>query len=115
MKEIKENCTFDDFLKLDIRCGTVVEARVNEKARKPAYILTVDFGKEAGLRKSSAQITEVYKVEELIGKQILGVLNFPVKLIAGFRSEFLILGLYTDDGVVLITPDRKTENGAVLG
>ena len=107
--------TFDDFVKLDIRVGTVIEAQIFEKAKRPAYKLKVDFGTEIGIKKSSAQITEVYSPEELVGKQVLGVVNFPPRQIADFMSEVLILGTYSKQGVVLITPDTKVENGDKLG
>ncbi len=107
--------TFDDFMKLDIRVGTIIEAKVFEKARRPAYQLKVDFGKEIGIKKSSAQITEVYKCEELIGKQVLGVVNFPPRQVADFMSEVLVLGTYSKQGVVLIKPDEQVENGDKLG
>jgi len=107
--------TFDDFLKLDIRVGTILEAKVFEKAKKPAYQLLIDFGAEIGKKKSSAQITEGYKPEDLIGKQILAVINFPPRQIADFMSEVLVLGTYSKDGVVLITPDKRIENGDKLG
>ncbi|MBQ6323679.1 MAG: tRNA-binding protein [Bacilli bacterium] len=107
--------TIDDFLKLDIRVGTIVDAKVFEKAKRPAYQLKVDFGKETGLKKTSAQITDVYKPEELIGKQVLGVVNFPPRQIADFMSEVLVLGTYSKDGVVLIKPDKEVENGDKLG
>ncbi len=107
--------TFEDFLKLDIRAGTVVEAKVFEKARKPAYQLKVDLGEELGFRKSSAQITEHYTPEELIGRQVLCVVNFPPRQIADFMSEILVLGTYSEGGVVLITPDRPVRNGDKLG
>ncbi len=107
--------TIDDFLKLDIRVGTIVDAKVFEKAKRPAYQLKVDFGKEIGLKKTSAQITDVYKPEELIGKQVLGVVNFPPRQIADFMSEVLVLGTYSKDGVVLIKPDKEVENGDKLG
>ena len=107
--------TFEDFMKLDIRVGTIVHAKSFEKARKPAYQLQIDFGEEIGIKKSSAQITEQYKQEELIGKQILAVVNFPPRQIADFMSEVLVLGTYSKDGVVLITPDIKVENGDKLG
>lgn len=106
--------TFDDFMKLDIRVGTIIEAKVFEKAKKPAYQLKIDFG-EFGIKKSSAQITDLYKVDDLIGKQILAVINFPPRQIADFMSEVLVLGTYSSDGVVLITPDRKVNNGDKLG
>lgn len=107
--------TFDDFMKLDIRVGTIIEAKVFEKAKRPAYQLKVDLGDEIGIKKSSAQITEVYKCEELIGKQVLAVVNFPPRQIADFMSEVLVLGTYSKDGVVLITPDRNVSNGDKLG
>lgn len=107
--------TFDDFLKLDIRVGTIVEAREFEKARRPAYQLQVDFGGELGVKKSSAQITERYTPEELVGKQVLAVVNFPPRQIANFMSEVLVLGTYSAGGVVLITPDKAVENGDKLG
>ena len=105
---------FDDFLKVDIRVGTILEAKVFEKAKKPAYQLKIDFG-ELGVKKSSAQITEVYKPTDLIGKQILAVVNFPERQIADFMSEVLVLGTYSDQGVVLITPDQQVKNGDKLG
>lgn len=107
--------TIDDFLKLDIRVGTITDAKVFEKAKRPAYQLKVDFGKEIGIKKTSAQITEVYKPDELIGKQVLGVVNFPPRQIADFMSEVLVLGTYSKDGVVLIKPDKEVENGDKLG
>lgn len=107
--------TFDDFLKLDIRVGTVIEAEAFEKAKKPAYKLKIDFGKDLGVKKSSAQITERYSADELIGKQVLAVVNFPPRQIADFMSEVLVLGTYSDGGVVLITPEKKVKNGDKLG
>lgn len=107
--------TFDDFLKLDIRVGTVIEAEAFEKAKKPAYKLKIDFGKDLGVKKSSAQITERYSADELIGKQILAVVNFPPRQIADFMSEVLVLGTYSEGGVVLIAPERKVNNGDKLG
>ena len=101
---------FSDFLKLDIRVGTIIVAKVFEKAKRPAYQLKVDFGEEIGMKKSSAQITQQYKCEDLIGKQVLGVVNFSPRQIADFMSEVLILGTYSDDGVILITPDKQVQN-----
>lgn len=106
---------FDDFMKLDIRVGTIISAENFVKARKPAYQLEIDFGEEIGVRKSSAQITDYYSTEDLIGKQILGVVNFPPRQIADFMSEVLVLGTYSEGGVVLIQPDRKVMNGDKLG
>lgn len=107
--------TIQDFEKLDIRSGTIIEARKFAKARKPAYQLVIDFGPEIGLKKSSAQITELYKIEDLIGKQILAVVNFPPRQVADFFSEVLVLGTYSQEGVVLIKPDKKIANGDKLG
>ena len=107
--------TFEDFMKLDIRVGTIIDAKIFEKAKKPAYQLKVDLGKEIGIKKSSAQITDIYKPNELIGKQVLAVVNFPPRQIADFMSEILVLGTYSKDGVVVITPDREVENGDKLG
>ncbi len=107
--------TFDDFMKIDIRVGEVIGAEVFQKAKKPAYKLLVDFGEEIGIKKSSAQITECYKAEELIGRQVLGVVNFPPRQIADFKSEVLVLGVYSDKGVVLVVPEQKVEKGNKLG
>ena len=107
--------TFDDFLKLDIRVGTILEAKPFEKARKPAYQLKVDFGEELGVKRSSAQITDRYTPETLVGKQVLAVVNFPPRQIADFMSEVLVLGTYSEGGVVLITPDQPAKNGDKLG
>ncbi len=106
---------FDDFMKLDIRVGTIISAVNFEKARKPAYQLEVDFGGELGIKKSSAQITEHYTADELIGKQVLAVVNFPPRQIANFFSQVLVLGTYSEGGVVLIRPDMPVKNGDRLG
>lgn len=106
---------FDDFMKLDIRVGTITDAKVFAKARKPAYQLMLDFGGEIGTKRSSAQITDRYKPEDLIGKQVLAVVNFPPRQIADFMSEVLVLGTYSEGGVVLVTPDKKVQNGDKLG
>lgn len=106
---------FEDFMKLDIRVGTILKASVFEGVRRPSYKLEIDFGETIGIKKSSAQITEIYKCEELVGKQVLAVVNFTPKQVANFMSEVLVLGTYSKDGVVLITPDKKIENGDKLG
>lgn len=107
--------TFDDFVKLDIRAGDVVQVEKFEKARNPAYKVWVDFGEEIGILKTSAQITDCYTTDELIGMQVLGVVNFPAKQVADFISEFLILGTYSDQGVILAVPDQKVKKGDRLG
>jgi len=107
--------SIDDFIKLDIRVGTIIEVNDFPKAKRPAYKLTIDFGDEIGIKKSSAQITDVYKKEDLINKQILGVVNFPPRQIADFFSEVLVLGTYSEQGVVLIKPDINVKNGDKLG
>lgn len=107
--------SFDDFMKLDIRVGTIVSAKNFEKARKPAYQLEVDMGEELGIKRSSAQITDHYRPEELIGRQVLAVVNFPPRQIANFFSEILVLGTYSEGGVVLIKPDKPVKNGDKLG
>ena len=103
---------FEDFKKVLIKVGTVLEVKKNEKARKPSLVLKVDFGKDIGIKQSSAQITHYYNSETLVGKQVIGVCNFPKKNIAGVVSEVLILGAIEKDGkVVLVHPSQKTENG----
>ena len=104
--------TYEDFKKVKIKLGTILEVKKNEKARKPSYVLKVDFGPETGIKQSSAQITNYYKEEDLVGKQVVGVCNFPTKNIAGVISEVLILGAIEKDGkVVLLHPSQKAENG----
>jgi|TARA_B110000259_G_C14007497_1_gene398430 tRNA-binding protein len=104
--------SYDDFQKIKIKVGTVLEVKKNEKARKPSLVVKVDFGKDEGIKQSSAQITHYYNSENLVGKQVIGVCNFPAKNIAGVLSEVLILGAIEKDGrVVLIHPSQKTENG----
>ncbi|MCX6063301.1 MAG: tRNA-binding protein [Caldiserica bacterium] len=107
--------TIQDFEQLDIRTGTITACDPFPKARKPAYKLTVDFGPEVGVRHSSAQITTVYTQEQLVGRQVLGVVNFPTRIVAGFPSEVLVLGVYAPEGVVLITADRPVPDGLRLG
>ncbi|EJE7233912.1 tRNA-binding protein [Clostridium sporogenes] len=106
---------FEDFMKLDIRVGEIIKVEFFEKAKKPAYKLLVDFGNEIGIKKSSAQITECYREEELVGKQVLGVVNFPSRQIADFISEVLVLGIYSTQGVVLIQPQQPVKKGDKLG
>ncbi|MDB9743369.1 tRNA-binding protein [Pelagibacteraceae bacterium] len=104
--------SYDDFQKIKIKVGTVLEVKKNEKAKKPSLVVKVDFGKDVGIKQSSAQITHYYNSENLVGKQVIGVCNFPAKNIAGVLSEVLILGAIEKDGrVVLIHPSQKTENG----
>ena len=104
--------TYEDFKKVQIKLGTVLSVEINEKARKPSLVLKVDFGSEIGIKQSSAQITHFYNKDNLIGKQVIGVCNFPEKNIAGVISQVLILGSIDDDGkVTLVHPSQKAENG----
>ena len=108
--------TFDDFLKVEMHVGTILEAVDFEKARKPAYKLTIDFGAEIGIKRSSAQITVLYTKEDLIGRQIIAVTNFPPRQIANFFSEVLVLGSVDTEGVVtLLQVTQKVENGLRIG
>ncbi|KAB2331321.1 tRNA-binding protein [Bacillus mesophilum] len=107
--------TFEDFQKLDMRVGEIIRAEEFTKARKPAYKLWIDFGDEIGVKQSSAQITDRYRLDELVGKQVLGVVNFPPMKIADFKSEVLVMGTYSDQGVVLIQPEQKVKKGDRLG
>ena len=104
-----------DFEKIDIRVGTILEVNDFPKAKKPAWQLTIDFG-ASGILRSSAQIRDFYEKQELIGKQVVAIINFPPKQIANFFSECLVLGVYTDKKeVVLLTPDKKVSNGWKIG
>ena len=112
---MNELISWNDFEKVQIKAGTIVEVNDFPNARKPAYQLLIDFG-ELGMKRSSAQITHHYSKEELIGKQIVAVVNFPVKQIANFFSECLVLGVYdADNKVVLLTPDKPVQNGGAVG
>jgi tRNA-binding protein len=107
--------SWDDFSKIDIRAGTITEVSDFPKAKKPSYQLKIDFG-ELGIRQSSAQITSLYTKDELVGKQVVAIVNFPPKQIANFFSECLVLGVYTDkNDVVLLRPERTVENGWRIG
>lgn len=107
-----ETIGLDDFLKVDIRAGTICGVKPFEKAKKPAYQLEIDFGPELGIKKSSAQITRIYMPEALMGRQVLAVVNFPPRQIANFFSEVLVLGIEQAEGVILLSPERPVENGA---
>jgi len=107
---------WNDFEKIDLRVGTIVEAQLFAEARNPAYKLLIDFGEELGIKKSSAQITRLYQPEELPGRQVIAVVNFPVKQIANFFSECLVLGVVGNDKeVTLLTPDKPVKNGQKIG
>jgi len=106
--------SWEDFEKLDIRTGTIVDAIPFTKANKPAYKIYIDFG-DLGLRQSSAQVTELYHCDELIGTQVICIVNFPPKQIADFKSDCLILGVYSKEGVVLLSTEQKTRDGLPVG
>ena len=109
---MKQEITFEDYAKVEIKVGTVLSVKKNEKARKPSLVVEVDFGENIGIKKSSAQITHYYNHKNLVGKQVIAVCNFPKKNIAGVVSEVLILGAIEKDGkVVLVHPSQKVENG----
>lgn len=111
MKEI----AWDDFAAVELRVGTIVAVEDFPEARHPAYKVQADFGSEIGVRKSSARVTDLYSKEDLLGRQIVGVVNFPPKQIGPIRSEFLLTGFYrADDAVVLAIPEREVPNGAKL-
>ena len=109
---MKEQITYDTFDKVDIRIGTVISVKKNEKAKKPSLVVEVDFGKEIGVKQSSAQITHYYNEENLKGKQVIAVCNFTEKNIAGVISQVLVLGAIDAEGkVILVHPSQKVENG----
>ena len=108
--------SWDDFEKIDMRAGTIVEVNDFPEARKPAYKLIIDFGNEIGLKRSSAQLTFHYKKEELLNRQVIAVVNFPVKQIGSFFSECLVLGVYDENNnVILLQPEQSVKNGMRIG
>jgi tRNA-binding protein len=111
---IKPLISWEDFEKLDIRTGTIVDAIPFEKAQKPAYKIFIDFG-ELGIRKTSAQITEMYETSDIIGNQVIAIINFPQKQIADFMSECLVLGVYTKKGTVLLSTEQRVKDGLPIG
>ena len=107
---------WDDFEKIDMRVGTVMEVNDFPKARKPAFLLTIDFGSEIGIKRSSAQITAHYQKEQLVNRQVIAVINFPPKQIANFISECLVLGVYDENkDVILLAPEKFVTNGQKIG
>ena len=110
-----DQISWDDFSRVELRIGTIIKAEPFPEARKPAYKLQVDFGEQIGIKKSSAQITDLYTPENLVGKQVIGVVNFPPRQIGPFMSECLITGFIQDDNaVVLAVPDKPVANGLKL-
>jgi tRNA-binding protein len=110
-----DTITWQDFTAVELRVGTILTVEDFPQARNPAYIITVDFGDELGIRKTSAQITTLYGKDDLVGRQIVGVVNFPAKQVGPVRSEFLLTGFYADDReVVIAIPERPVPNGAKL-
>lgn len=105
---------WNDFSKIEMRVGTIINAEVFSEAKKPAFKITIDFG-DLGIKKTSAQITKLYVPEEIIGRQVIAVVNFPPKQIANFYSECLILGAINEDKVTLLTTDKGVENGLRIG
>lgn len=109
-----QSISWSDFEKVDVRAWTIIDVQDFPEIKNPSYKIWVDFWKELWIKKTSAQVTKIYTKEELLGKQILGVVNFPPKQIGKFMSEFLITGVYTQEGVVLSSLERKVENGLKL-
>jgi tRNA-binding protein len=110
---MKDTITFEEFTKVDLRIGTIIEVENFPKARNPAYILTIDFG-DLGIKKSSAQITTLYRKEDLINRQIVATVNFPKKQIANFFSECLIMGAVDGKDVILLKPEQRVKNGSTV-
>ncbi len=112
---MKDLISYSDFTKIDIRVGTIISAELNNKLRKPSYVLKIDFGNVIGIKKSSAQLTKNYNIDQLINKQIAAVINFPKKQIGDLISEVLVLGFPDDNNeAILISPDKKLVNGGQL-
>ena len=111
--ELTEQTTYNEFEKIDIRVGTIIEVSLFPKARKSAFQLQIDFG-DLGIKKSSAQITELYSSKSLVGTQVIAVINFPPKQIANFVSECLVLGVVTPQGVILLRPEQNVKNGSKI-
>ena len=108
--------SWGDFEKVEIRCGTVIDVKDFPKARKASYQIWIDFGDETGIKKSSAQVTQFYKKEDILNKQVIAVVNFPPKQIADFFSECLVLGVYDENNhVILLQPERAVKNGQRIG
>lgn len=110
---MSKQITFEDFTKVDLRVGTIIEVKDFSEARQPAYQLTIDFG-DLGIKKSSAQITTLYTKEELLERQIVAVVNFPKKQIANFMSECLVMGAVNGNDVMLLKPEQKIKNGSTV-
>jgi len=115
MEIVDNNLLWDDFMKVDMRVGTIIQAEEFKDVRNPAYKLVIDFGEEIGTKKTSAQITKLYNLEELIGKQVVAVVNFPPKQIANFMSECLIMGAVEGKEVTLLSSDKIVKNGLRIG
>ncbi|WP_436715942.1 tRNA-binding protein [Roseiconus lacunae] len=116
MSDVPATIEWSDFEKVELRVGTVIAVEDFPEARKPAYKVTVDFGNDIGVKRTSAQITDQYEKASLVGRQVIGVINFPKKQIGPIMSEFLLTGFYRDDGaVILAVPDHEVPNGAKLG
>ena len=112
---MKDVISYSDFLKIEIRLGTIISAELNNKLKKPAFVLKIDFGDEIGIKKSSAQLTKNYRIEQLLHKQIAAVINFPKKQIGDLKSEVLVLGFPDNNNEpILISPDKKLANGGLL-
>jgi export-related chaperone CsaA len=114
MEQATELINWDDFSKIEMRVGTIISAEIFKEAKKPAYKITIDFG-DFGIKKTSAQITKRYFPDEIIGKQVIAVVNFPPKQIANIQSECLILGAVNEDEVILLTTDKSVNNGLRIG